>query len=66
MGQDCRNCSRKNFKTSDVIFTYFGGAVNQNIGERERDVGFNTVILREGLHNRIINMDNIEHSNNQA
>jgi hypothetical protein len=56
----------ENFKTSDVIVTFFDGAVNQTVGERERDVTLNTVMLREGLHNKIINMDNNEHRNSQT
>jgi len=54
----------ENFKTSAVIVTFLGGQVNQTVGDR--DVRFNTVMLREGLHNKIINMDNNEQRNSQA
>jgi len=54
----------ENFNTSAVIVIFVGGAVCQTVGDR--DVGFKTVIFREGLHNRIIKIDNNEHRNSQA
>jgi hypothetical protein len=50
------NAFSENFKSSAIIVTFFGGAVSQTV--RDGDGGFNTVMLREGLYNRIINMDN--------